>query len=387
MPTVSLPRMNEVVLSDNMQASLLELLSQRSARRVFLLASATLARNTSVIDNLVSCLGSDCVGINTGIPPHTPAVSVIECAGQAKRARADLVVTIGGGSVTDAGKLVALCMTHSIETPAQFEPFFNTLDRDGNRVEPYFDPPDTPVISVPTTLSGGEFNYRAGLTDPVTGLKRIIGRPQMIPASVILSPDVSRHTPSRLFLSTGIRAMDHAVETLCSIDANPYTSALATQAIALLNRGLRSLHLDPEDLQSRLDCHVGAWLSMTGVVGRLRMGASHAIGHVLGARAGMAHGDTSCVMLPVVLRHNEPVLGPVGQTLAHTLASGEGSPALALASLIGTLNLPNRLRDCGVSESMLPDLARACMQEPWTHANPRPLKSWQDVLALLRQAY
>ena len=278
-------------------------------------------------------------------------------------------------------------MTYPIETQEQFEPFFNTLDRNGNRVEPLFEAPETRVICVPTTLSGGEFNYRAGLTDPMSGLKRIIGHPRMIPANVILSSDVSHHTPSRLFLSTGIRALDHAVETLCSIDANSYTSALATQAIGLLTRGLQSVNLDPNDRQARLDCHVGAWLSMTGVVGRLRMGASHAIGHVLGAQAGMAHGDTSCVMLPVVLRHNEPRLGQALKTLGEALASGDTSPAQALADLIETFNLPRRLRDCGVSESMLPNLAQACMHEPWIHTNPRRLSSWEDVLALLKQAF
>jgi len=388
MATVVLPKMDRVVLSVDAKLSLLEQVQHLGSQRVFLIASATLQHETPVIAEFIEALGSFFAGCYVGIPPHVPADSVIECAAKAREADADLIVTIGGGSVTDAGKVAALCMQHAIQNSAQFEPFFNTLDANGNRLEPEFVPPTVRVICIPTTLSGGEFNYRSGVTDPALALKRIIGNPVMIPTAVILSAAVSSHTPPRLFLSTGIRALDHAVETLCSLDANPYTDAMATQAIGLLCDGLRRVNADPTDDQARLNCHVGAWLSMTGVVGRLRMGASHAIGHVLGGSAGMPHGYTSCVMLPTVLRYNENALGENSHRISEAMGRVQAHPA----ELVETTRSITRTAVSaegigGVSREALPDLAKKSMSESWIYSNPRAIKDWQDVLGILEAAY
>jgi maleylacetate reductase len=387
MSTVVLPKMDRVVLSTDAKQSLLEHVQHLGGQRVFLIASATLQNETPIIAEIIEALGSLFAGSYVGIPPHVPADSVIDCASRAREAQADLIVTIGGGSVTDAGKVTALCMQHAIQTPAQFEPFYNTLDANGNRQEPTFVPPSVRVICIPTTLSGGEFNYRSGVTDPTLALKRIIGNPVMIPTAVILSASVSSHTPPALFLSTGVRALDHAVETLCSVDANPYTDAMAIQAIQMLREGLQRINVDPTDSQARLNCHVGAWLSMTGVVGRLRMGASHAIGHVLGGSAGMPHGYTSCVMLPAVLRYNENSLGENSRRISEALGNVQANPADLVAELVKSLGLPSRLRDCGVRRESLPDLARKSMSESWIYSNPRPIKDWDDVLGILQAAY
>lgn len=387
MSIISLPKMDRVVLSSDANVTLNEEVDRLGANRVFLIASTTLSRKTTVVDELVHTLGQRFAGLYTDIAPHTPSSSIIACAKSARHAFADLIVTVGGGSITDAGKIAALCMSQGIERPEQLKPFFNSLDADGNRHEPVFNPPDVRVICIPTTLSGGEFNYRAGLTDTQSATKHIIGHPMMIPSSVILSPSISRLTPRDLFLSTGIRALDHAVETLCSIDANPYTDALALQAIKLLYKGLQDVQKDEANNVARLDCHVGAWLSMTGVVGRLRLGASHAIGHVLGARAGMPHGHTSCVMLATVMRFNESKLKQHFSKISEAMGNRDCSPSDHVKHLVQELHLPHRLRDCGVTTKMLPDLAQACMSEPWIYSNCAPIKSWNDVLGLLKAAY
>jgi alcohol dehydrogenase class IV len=136
-----------------------------------------------------------------------------------------------------------------------------------------------------------------------------------------------------------------------------------------------------------MDCHVGAWLSMTGVVGRLRLGASHAIGHVLGARAGMPHGHTSCVMLATVMRYNESNLEQHFSKISEAMGNRDRSPSDHVAQLVKELHLPHRLRDCGVTAEMLPDLAQECMSESWIYSNCKPIKSWKDVLGLLEAAY
>ena len=89
---------------------------------------------------------------------------------------------------------------------------------------------------------------------------------------------------------TGIRAVDHAVETLCSIDANAYTDGTARQALRLLSAGLPAVKSDPGNLDARLQCLMSAWMSMVGIVTGTRLGASHAIGHILGGTANVPHG-------------------------------------------------------------------------------------------------
>ena len=129
----------------------------------------------------------------------------------------------------------------------------------------------------------------------------------MMPQAVILDPAVTIHTPEWLFLSTGIRAVDHAVETICSILPAPFSDGMALQALRLLSASLPAVKANPGDLEARLNCQLGAWMSIMGALNNVPMGASHGIGHVLGGTAHVPHGYTSCVMLPHVLRFNEPV--------------------------------------------------------------------------------
>ena len=109
-----------------------------------------------------------------------------------------------------------------------------------------------------------------------------------------------------LWLSTGIRAVDHCVEGICSNEASPYGDAQALHGLALLARGLPRVKADPADLDARLDCQLGSWLSMAPLVAGVPMGASHGIGYVLGAVFDIPHGHTSCIMLPSVMRWNKP---------------------------------------------------------------------------------
>jgi maleylacetate reductase len=160
---------------------------------------------------------------------------------------------------------------------------------------------------VPTTLSGGEFSAIAGVTDERRRVKELFRHPDIIPRAVILDPAVTVHTPEWLWLSTGVRAIDHCVEGICSGEANPFADAQALHGLSLLSRGLSRVKTDPMDLQARLDCQMGTWLSMGPLAADVPMGASHGIGYVLGAAFDIPHGHTSCIMLPAVMRWNKPV--------------------------------------------------------------------------------
>jgi maleylacetate reductase len=238
------------------------------------------------------------------MPPHTPRRAVIEAAAAAREAGADLIATIGGGSVTDGAKAVQLCLANDIRTPEALDDYRPVKGPDGGLGPPPCKPPSVRQITVPTTLSAGEFSAISGVTDERRRVKELFRHPQIIPRTVMLDPAVTVHTPEWLWLSTGIRAVDHCVEGICSGEANPFADAQALHGLALLTRGLPRVKADPADLQARLDCQMGSWLSMGPLASGVPMGASHGIGYVLGAVFDIPHGHTSCVMLPAVMRWN-----------------------------------------------------------------------------------
>jgi maleylacetate reductase len=243
------------------------------------------------------------------------------------------------------------------------------------------------MIAIPTTLSAGEFSAGAGCTDAARRRKESFSHPQMIPRSVILDPAATLPTPEWLFLSTGIRAVDHAVEDICSVDCQPLSEAAAFHALRLLGKGLPAVQTDPADLAARLDCQMGAWLSMVGSQSGVSKGASHGIGHVLGGTADVPHGYTSCVMLPHVLRFNHPVNAERQARVSDALGRPQESAADAVAGLIAGLGLPTRLRDVGVREDQLDPIAENAMHDRWIHTNPRKIDGPAVIRTLLDAAW
>jgi alcohol dehydrogenase class IV len=191
-----------------------------------------------------------------------------------------------------------------------------------------------------------------------------------------------------LWFSTGIRAIDHAVESICSIDAQPLTDATCLHALRLLAPALRHNDAHPDDLDGRLQSQLGVWLSAAGI-NRVNFGASHGIGHVLGGALGMPHGITSCVMLPAVLRYNAAVPEQAARQhlISEALGDANRSAADQVQSLIAALGLPTRLRDAGVTGNMFASLSEKAMQSHWVRTNPRKIDAPAQVEEILRSAW
>jgi maleylacetate reductase len=383
---INLTAMERVIFGKPAAEAIAEEADRIGAKRVFLLVGGTLNRETDEVRKVEAALGDRFCGLHDTMPAHSPRHAVVACANAAREAGADLLVTFGGGSVTDGGKAVTICLKHGISDEDGMEAYRTVVGEDGKRVFPSYDAPDVRQVAVPTTLSGGEFNARAGVTDTRVRLKQSYVHRGIVPVSVILDGAVTRHTPEWLFLSTGIRAVDHAVETYLSLDANDFWDGAALHALRLLGEGLPRVKADPEDIEARQKCLMGAWLSMTGIVSGTRLGASHAIGHILGGSADVPHGYTSCVMLPYVLAWNEPVNGARQKNLAAALGQPNTPASEILDKLIAGLGMPRHLRDVGVSENEFPRLAENCMLDDWTFSNPREIRSPDQVMEILRSA-
>ncbi len=357
------------------------------AERIFLLASRTLLRESDCLDRLTDTLGDRLVGSYDQIGAHTPRIAVVEAANLAREADADLIVTLGGGSVTDGGKMVVLCLANGVSDAADLDRYFTQISDDGTAEQPDLATPRIRMVTVPTTLSAGEFNHTAGCTDTKRRLKQSYRHRLLAPLTIILDPALTVHTPEWLWLSTGIRAVDHAVEDLCSRNPLSYVDGAAIHALKLLSGGLRRVKADPSDLDARLDCQTGAWLSMTGAMAGVTKGASHGIGHVLGGTANVPHGYTSCVMLPNVLRYNEPDNAARQKMVSDALERPEEAAADIIRALVTTLDLPTTLRDVGVSPDQLDDIAHNAMGDRWIHTNPRKITSPDQVREILDLAW
>ena len=381
------PLMESVVFGAPYADALMQEVNRLNARAVFVLASGTLARETDLVNQLRQRLGNRFAGLCATIGAHTPRTDVAAAANMAREAGADLIVTLGGGSVTDAAKMVGLCLGNDVTAPEQLDAFRATIAPDGTSRRPAVKPPGVRMIAIPTTLSAGEFSAGAGCTDTQRHVKESFSHPRMIPRTVILDPAASRPTPEWLFLSTGIRAVDHAVEDICSINGQPISEGAAFHALRLLGKGLPAVKADPADLDARLDCQIGAWMSMVGSQTGVSKGASHGIGHVLGGTADVPHGYTSCIMLPHVLRFNHQV--NAGQQARVSEALGQpGEPAAdAVGALISGLGLPTRLRDVGVKEDQLALIAENSMHDRWIHTNPRKIDGPAIIRKLLDAAW
>lgn len=356
------------------------------AKRVFLHVSTHLNTNTDEIARIEAALGKRHAATHDGMPPHAPRSAVIRAAEHAREVNADLIVSVGGGSVNDASAVMLLCLKHNLRKPEDLEPFHIYVDEDGVLQRPQFEGPDIRMIAIPTTLSGGEFNTLSGATDEKTQHKQGYEHRLMAPISVILDPAITVHTPRWLWMSTGVRSVDHAMETLGSFLSNDFADGMAESALRLLSEGLARVSADPNDLDARLKCQIGAWQSMIPVIGGIPMGASHAIGHVLGGTCGVPHGYTSCVMAPYVLAWNASVNGERQRRIAAALGNPGGSASETADAFIRGLGMPRTLKEVGVDESQLDKVATYTMGDLWARTNPRPVTGPENVMEILQMA-
>jgi len=377
--------MDEVVFGERAANAIVDQMDRLRAMRAFLMVSGTLNRQTDEISNIRNALGARCAGVFDAMPQHTPREAVIVAAEQARAAGADLIVTVGGGSITDGAKAVSLCLANDVRSVDGIDAI-----RAVKGVVPPMKAPTVRQISVPTTIAGGEFTSICGVTNQRTKVKEMLRHELAMPRAVILDPAMTVHTPDWLFLSTGIRAVDHCVEGLCSREAHPYADAQAMKGLAMLATGLPRVKANTGDLDARMDCQIGTWLSTGPLAAGVPMGASHGIGYVLGAAYGVPHGYTSCVMLPAVMRWNRQENSQHNADRQALVAAAMGQPGKdagdVLDQFIRDLGMPRSLHNVGVSPEHFDEIARQAMATPWVPRNPRKIDGPAEVRKILELA-
>jgi maleylacetate reductase len=370
--------MDEVIFGTAAAEAVVAQMNRLGTARAFLMVSGTLNRETDEIEKIRNALGSRCVATFDAMPPHTPREAVIAATHQARAAQADLIVTIGGGSITDGAKAVQICLANDVRSVEDID---RVRARKG--VVPPLTAPTVRQISVPTTIAGGEFSAIAGVTNEATKVKEMLRHDLVMPRAAILDPAITLHTPQWLFLSTGIRAVDHCVEGLCSREAHPYADAQAQKGLAMLAQALPRVKADPKNLDARLDCQIGTWLSMGPLSAGIPMGASHGIGYVLGAVYNVPHGYTSCVMLPSVMRWNKQANAERQAMVSAAMGHPGEDAADLLDTFIRELGMPRSLQDVRIGPEHFDRIAEQAMGTPWIPRNPRKIDGPAQVREIL----
>lgn len=306
------------------------LLTRYGAERVVVATSDSVATRTPHLQGVLALLGDAAVDVFPRCRAHSPESDIAALMAVLRDRDADIVVSIGGSSIFDTVKIAV------------------GRNADANKAAP------VAQIAIPTTLSGGEFTSGAGYFDEVTQTKKLVLDDRVAPRCVILDPQVTAETPDELWLSSGVKALDHALEAVWAIRPHPFADPLALEGIRLLFENLPNGR-DRQDLDARGACQVGAWLSISAAsIAGMRL--SHFLGHQIGARMHIPHGITSCILLPAVMRHLRDQMLDAQCRIAAVIgvdAGGRSREAIAdaaadrLEAFIAGLGLPHSIAAAG----------------------------------------
>ena len=329
-------------------------LDRLGGRRALVITGRTLSSQTELVAELEAILGDRLAGCFAGAAQHVPEGTVAEAERATRETGADSLIAFGGGSPIDTAKMVALrAVQAGREAPLQ--------------------------IAVPTTLSAGEATHAAGVTEEATRIKRVHIEARIQPRCVILDPEACRATPRQLWLTTGVKALEHAVETLWWPRPHPLLATLALGAIGVLRRELLA-SAESEATAARLACQHAAWMSLFGLLNAEGIGLrfSHPLGHQIGARWDIPHGVTSCIVLPAAFRflasRTAAAQARIGEALgaAPTPDEAEGAAraAAAVESFIAALDAPRTLSAVNARRDEIPLVAQAVAAELHTLGSP-----------------
>lgn len=381
------------------------------ATRVYVVVSKTISK-TKDWSALQQALGRDKIaGVRYGVGSHTPWDDVFGLVADFQKTEPDLIITLGGGSITDAVKLARLFAANNVQTTEDRIALWEKAKSDFTReIDPADVAPATiPCINIPTSLSGGEWTKDAAATD-AQGVKSLYRHASMFADLVIYDPALTVPLPQGLWLSTGVRTIDHCVEGLLSSNQVRGDEAIRDALAEALARILPSLlrtKTDEGDLGARLQCQLSTVITARAIT--IGIGPSHGIGHQLGP-LGVGHGETSCILLPAVLKfthqHGDAVtrqrLERVRQVFAAAAAADDPflrqalkSPAAdadtdagdLLDAYVRALGLPRSLRQMGIKrEEHFDALAENSLGDPCTLNGPVKIGK-PEVLEILDMAW
>jgi alcohol dehydrogenase len=334
-------------------------------------------------ERIKESLGDLCVGLFSEIPQDSGVHVVNEAAKVARNLKADSLVSLGGGSVIDTAKALAILL------------------KEGGNLEDYqgmqmLDRPQTLHISIPTTAgTGSEVTFAAVVKDHDRNQKVLLFDYHIAPNVAVLDPHMVVGLPSQITAFTGMDALTHAVEAIHVLQRNPITDALALHAIRLIATYLHRSVENGDDLLARGQMQIAA--TMAGMAfSNAMVGLVHAMAHSLGGRFGVPHGLANAILLPHVMRYNMEactgqyafVAEAMGCRKPETSEAEAAEEAVkAVEELSKNIGLPVRLKEIDVPRDGLKDCAELSLSDGSIVYNPQPVFEAEEVLKVYEAAW
>ncbi|MQL50716.1 iron-containing alcohol dehydrogenase [Desulfofundulus thermobenzoicus] len=336
-----------------------------------------------IIDQVTSSLKQTDISysIFSDIEPNPRDTSVEKGAEIARKSGADLLVAVGGGSAIDTAKGIGVLLTHG--GAIQYYEGLGKVSR-----------PITPLIAIPTTAgTGSEVTFWAVITDTERRFKMSVGSPLIAPKVALVDPEVTKSLPPLLTASTGMDALTHAIEAYTATLANPVTDGLALYAIELISSHIRQATFNGYDLTARSGMLLGSLIAGMAF-GNSDVAAVHCMAEAVGGLYDIPHGIANAILLPHVMEYNASSCGEKYARIASVMGvdtSGLGQEesarkaVAAVMQLTQDLKLPT-LKEVGVKEGDLPELARRAAANVSVESNPRKV-TFEDFLKIFRKAF
>ena len=365
------------------------LVEQCGGRRALVLCGATVAGG-EMLAKVRAGLGDKLAAVFPEVKSHTPIEMVDRALAQFRSSGADTIVTVGGGSAIDAGKAVAVMLA----TGGDLIRYAISYTPGGEIQRRPLPVRGVPHIAVPTTAgSASDVMPTAGCRDPRSRRKLLFWDEALVPAATVLDPEMAVHTPAPLTAATGMTAMARAVETLYSGKRHPISTALALHAARLLRDALPRSIAAPHDLAARAACQMACAMSGMAAINAM-VSVVHAVGHIVGGRYGLQHGVSHAILLAPAMRLLLPIVGDDQKLLIEALGGSSRGPSLAdateaatiMSSFVRSLPLKQRLRDLGIPEAELAEIAQLTMSDYMMANLPRPMAE-REVRTLLQSAW
>lgn len=299
------------------------------------------------------------VVVSSGFGSEPSDTVVDEAAARAREANADAVIGIGGGSVLDSSKLLALMLRN----PGQTADWLGQVE-----------PPNgiAPLVLIPTTCGTGSEATRIAMVT-VQGAKRAVSCALFVPAAVVIDPELVRTLPPGVIASTAMDALAHAVESLMSTAKSPMSSHSALRAIDLIRGSIEdAANGDAEALTRCLwGSHLAGQALNAGVV------LGHSLAYCIAHEHPMPHGTSCALALPYTIAYNRSIDPALALVIAEGLTQGRSASlrvaAQEVKDLAARLGLPTTLAETSIPEEAARGLAERCVREYPRPTNPEPM--------------
>lgn len=358
-------------------------LERLGSRRAVVMCGRSLSRDGALIGQVLSVMADRFAGVFPGVKAHSPAPAVEDAARELRRLEADAVVAIGGGSATVTARAASILLAEQGDLAS----LATSVDAQGRLRSPKLLAPKIPQLVIPTTPTTAVVRAGSAVFDPVAGERRALFDPKTRAQAIFIHPDFCTSAPQELVIGSALNTFAFVLEGLLSPTGDPI-------ADALLMHGLRLTAQVLPDPTLATDAGLRCDLVLAAVIGGQGTNATGAgivttLGHVIGARHGVENGVANIIVLPHALRFNGEAVATGLAKVATALGVAPDVDAViaGVDRMLAPLGLPRRLRDVGVPQDALADMARLGMADWFLRGNARPVRDASELLQILQEAW